>query len=120
GSFQNVPHARDSAGSPVAVDVQGKEVIGQVVAGRDPTKHSAHPFGCLALGGRAGRCSSLHESAAWIAESTKSSAIPDSTVTSPILRGSTKWTLPWTVFLSATRRPNRLAAAMPSSVGIGP
>src|SRR5438876_10078072 len=95
-------------------------MVGQVVAARHPGEHGAHPLGGLALRGRAGRRGSLHANAASMAESTRFSSSPDTTVTSPTFRGSTKCTLPWTVFLSVTRRPTRLSAGMPLRLGMGP
>src|SRR5207248_372646 len=120
GGAQEVAEARYSPGTPIAVDVKREKMIGQVVAMRYTGEHCTNPVRRFALGGSAGGRGTSHASAAWIAARTSSSSTPDTTVTSPILRGNTKCTFPARVFLSAPRRPNRFAASIPPVAGIGP
>ena len=47
-----------------------------------------------------------------MASSTSLSSMPETTLTSPTRTGSTKCTLPCTVFLSWTSRANKFSAAM--------
>ena len=77
---------------------------------RHAAEHAAHPARRLLLVARALRRGALHASADRIASSTGLSSMPETTVTSPIRTGSTKCTLPWTVFLSSTRRASSFSA----------
>ena len=43
GRSQNCAHAAHGAGAPVAVDVEGEQVVGQIVAVRHAAEHAADP-----------------------------------------------------------------------------
>src|ERR1017187_2114266 len=120
GTRQHLPHARHGVRAPVAIDIERKQMVGQVVAMRHAAEHGAHPLGRLLLATRALWRRALHARAAWMAVSTSSSSMPDTTCTSPMRSGNTKWTLPWMVFLSLTKRASKRSAAIPASEGIGP
>jgi len=120
GPVQDVPHATNRVGAPVTVDIEGKQMIGHVVAVCHAAEHVAHPESGLPLIARAFRSRTLHERANLMASSTSGSSIPLTTSAAPMRTGSTKWTLPRTVFLSCTRRASKRSAAIPSSDRIGP
>ena len=84
-------------------------MVGEIVARRHAAEHAAHPARRLLLVARALRRRAPHARADRMASSTSVGSTPDTTVTSPIRTGSTKCTLPWTVFLSCTRRASRLS-----------
>src|SRR5476649_2101242 len=109
-------HTVHGVGAPPAVDVEGEQVIGQVVPGCHAAEHTPYPTGGFLLVARTvGRStvglSPLHARARPMASSTSFSSMPDTTVTSPMRTGSTKCTLPCTVFLSCTRRAAKIGRA---------
>ena len=61
GTAQNGAHFGHGAGSPVAIDVEGEQVIGQIVAVGDASEHVADPAGSLFVGGSARGCSAARD-----------------------------------------------------------
>ena len=43
GAVEDVPRAAHGVRAPVAIDIEGEEVIGEVVAVRHAAEHAAHP-----------------------------------------------------------------------------
>ena len=85
-------------------------MIGQIVAVRHAAEHAAHP-GAASRSLRA-PCGCRRPSCQRRADGFEHqlSSTPETTSTSPMRTGSTKWILPWMVFLSCTRRARRFAA----------
>src|SRR5208337_2029981 len=89
GPFHDVAHPLDRIGAPVTVDVEGEQMVGQVVAVRHAGEHVAHPKRCFTLVARAFRRGAVHDSANRIASSTSGSPIPFTTSAAPMWTGST-------------------------------
>src|SRR5687767_13023423 len=115
GVYQNIGDILNRPGSPVAIDLERKQMVQQIVSWSDRAKHGANPAGRFRFSLNArGRGSLAHSSAASTACSTCLSLRFDTISTSPIRLGSTKCTAPWTVFLSLFRRTTSRSAATPS------
>src|SRR5712692_2041306 len=120
GPRQKLPHPLHRAGAPAPVEVERQQMVQQVVVAGYAPEHSAYPARGLLLPACAARRGPGHGRTARMESSTRRSSSPVTMRTSPILTGSTKCTLPWTVFLSALRRLARRAAETSLSDGIGP
>src|SRR5687768_5003794 len=89
-AIQHQPDAFDRSRSPVAVDVEGEQMIEKVIPGRDLCKHFAYVTGGLLFTCDPFGRGALHASAARVAARTSASAISDRIWTCPIRSGKTK------------------------------
>src|SRR5580658_10072986 len=128
---ENVLDALNEQLAPEAVDVKGEQMIQQIIAGRDTGKHAPDPIGGFALSAGARRRGALGGAqigllhcelwrVATIACRIKSGSMPETTSTSPMAFGSTKCTLPCSVFLSLARREMRFCTSRSEAWGRGP
>src|SRR5207249_1885704 len=91
-ALQDRAHTAYGAGPPPAVDVEGEQMVGEVVAAGDAAEDSADQTGGFPFAVRALGSSALHARARRMDSSTRFWSIPETTVTSPMRTGSTKCT----------------------------
>ena len=88
GTRENRGDALHCPRAPAFVQIEGKQVIQQVIAAGNTAEHSLHPAGFLNFG--LIQFAASQRKTASIDSSTTRSSTPDTTVTSPILTGKTK------------------------------
>lgn len=90
GTLQYVADSPHRLRAPHPIEIERQNVIGEIVPGRDAAEHGTHPARCFLLTGNARGRSAFHARAERMAERTAPSSTPETTVTSPMDRGSTK------------------------------
>src|SRR5262249_41270316 len=93
-AVENRAHARHCAPAPEAVEIAREQMVGEIVARRAAAEHAAHPPRRLLFGLGSPRRRALHTRALRMASPTSFESMPETTVTSPMRTGSTKWTFP--------------------------
>ena len=88
------PRRAPPSRAPAPVQIEGQEMIQQVVTAGDAAEHAAHPARRGLLAGDSGRRGAGHARTASMDSSTRRSSMPETIRTSPIRTGSTKCTLP--------------------------